>query len=126
MAFRRRHSRTDARSSEPSYNRLSAALRLFRESMARLEQQRQQEIARGDDPGVVDRDIAQHALTGVVSLCVEFDIESSPLARLLAAVEALSSGSRLLPMRVPLKTRHRQRDAPALEGIKGRLAVIME
>jgi hypothetical protein len=106
-------------------NRL-AALRLFGESMVRLEQRRQQGIAQGDNLGVVDRGIAQLALTGVVLLCLELGIESSPLVRLLAAVDALSSGSRPPPMLVPLKTRHRRRDAPALEEIKGRLAAIME
>jgi hypothetical protein len=104
-----------------------AALRMFGESMVRLEQGRQEGIAQGhDDLGVVDREIAQQALTGVVLLCLELGIESSPLARLLAAVDALSSGSRLPSMLVPVKIRHRRRDAPALEAIKGRLAAIME
>jgi hypothetical protein len=103
-----------------------AALRIFGESMEKLEQLRQQGIANSYDPAVVDRVTAQQALNGVVLLCLEVGIESSPLARLLTGIEALSSGSRPPAMLAPAATRHRRKDAPGIEGIKGELAAIME
>jgi hypothetical protein len=103
-----------------------AALHLLKERMAKLEQQHQQRIARGDIPSVVDREIAQIALTDVVEFFMDSGIDSTPLTRLLADLEALSAGSRPSGMLAVAVTRHRRPDAPAIQGTKGRLAAIME
>jgi hypothetical protein len=44
----------------------------------------------------------------------------------LSALSALTAGSNLPPMLAPAATRHRRPDPPSIEGIKGRLAAIME
>jgi len=101
-------------------------LRLLRESMSEFETQHEQRIEHGHSPADVDRETAQLALTAVVSFFLEYGIESQPLVRLLGGLEALSAGSSALPMFAPAATPHRRPDAPAVQGIKGRLAAIME
>lgn len=103
-----------------------APLHLLKERMAKLEQQHQQRIARDDVPAVVDREIAQLALTDVVEFFMDSGIDSTPLTRLLADLEALSAGSRPSRMLATAVTRHRRPDAPTIQGTKGRLAAIME
>jgi hypothetical protein len=85
-----------------------AALHLLKERMAKLEQQHQQRIARGDVPAVVDREIAQIALADVVEFLMDSGIDSTPLTRLLADLEALSAGSRPSGMLAVAVTRHRR------------------
>jgi hypothetical protein len=46
--------------------------------------------------------------------------------RLLSELTALSAGSRPSAMLRPAPTRYRRPDPPAMEGVKGRLAAIME
>jgi hypothetical protein len=103
-----------------------AALRLLDQSMHELEQQRQHRIDRGDDPADVDRQTAQAALGLVLAFFHDHGIESWPLARLLSELAALTAGASPSRMLAPAVTRHRRPDAPAIEGIKGRLAAIME
>jgi hypothetical protein len=103
-----------------------AALCLLSERMSALETQRQEWIQRGDDPAAVDREIAQAALTDVVSIFLDYQIEENPLSRLLVELEALSAGASPSRMLAPAVTRHRRADAPVIEGVKGRLAAIME
>jgi hypothetical protein len=103
-----------------------AALRLLSDGMSQLERQHKERIERGENPADVDREIAQMALNGVVTLFMASSIESSPLVRLLDGLTALSAGSSLPAMLAPTVTRHRRPDAPSIEGIKGRLAAIME
>jgi hypothetical protein len=104
----------------------SAALRRLSGRMSELEKQRRDRIERGDNPAVADRDAAQLALTDVVAFFLDHGIESEPLVRLLSELAALSAGSSPAPMLAPAVTSHRRPDAPAIEGIKGRLAAIME
>jgi len=80
----------------------------------------------GDDAAEVDRDTAQEALTGVVVFFMDYGIESQPLVRLLSELAALTAGSKPSPMLAPAVTRHRRPDPPSIEGVKGRLAAIME
>jgi hypothetical protein len=103
-----------------------AALRLLGDALGTLEEQHQQRIDRGDNPADVDRETAQAALTGVVTFFLELGIESRPLVRLLSELAALTAGSSSSRMLAPAVTRHRRPDSPAIEGIKGRLAAIME
>ena len=103
-----------------------AALRLLSDGMSMLERQHKERIAGGENPADVDREIAQMALNGVVTFFLDCSIESSPLVRLLSGLEALSAGSSPPAMLAPTVTRHRRPDAPSIEGIKGRLAAIME
>lgn len=103
-----------------------AALQLLSDGLGELEKQRQERIARGDNSSEVDREIAQMALTGVVTFCLDLGIESGPIVRLLGGLEALSAGSSAARMFTPAATRNRRPDAPAIEGVKGRLVAIME
>jgi hypothetical protein len=103
-----------------------AALRLLGKSMHELERQRQHRIDRGDDPAAVDRETAQAALNHVVTFFHDHGIESWPLVRLLSELAALTAGASPSRMLAPAVTRHRRPDSPAIEGIKGRLAAIME
>jgi hypothetical protein len=102
------------------------ALRLLSDSLDKFEAQREQRIARGDDAAAVDRDTAQQALTGVVAFFHDNGIQSRPLLRLLGELMALTAGASPSRMLAPAATRHRRPDAPAIEGLKGRLAAIME
>lgn len=65
------------------------ALRRLSEGMSWLEGQHKERIERGEFPADVDRDIAQLALNGVVTFFLDCGIESSPVVRLLSAIEAL-------------------------------------
>jgi hypothetical protein len=103
-----------------------AALRLLSDGLGQLERHRQERIECGDEPTEVDRETAQLALSGMVTFCLDLGIESSPLVRLLGGLEALSAGSSASPMFAPAATPHRRPDSPATQGIKGRLAAIME
>jgi hypothetical protein len=103
-----------------------AALRHLEESMAALAMQHQRRTHLGEDPAVVDREIAQLALTGVGAFFHECGIESRPVVRLLAELAALSAGSKPSRMLAPTVTRHRRPDPPLIEAVKGRLAAIME
>jgi hypothetical protein len=103
-----------------------AALRLLSDRMSQLERQHKERIERGGNPADVDREIAQMALTDVVTLFLDCSIESSPLVRLLDGLVALSAGSSPPAMLAPTVTRHRRPDSPSIEGTKGRLAAIME
>ena len=102
------------------------ALRLLGETLDTLERRREQHIARHDDAATVDRDTAQLALTAVVAFCEGHGIQSQPLVRLLGELMALTAGASPSPMLAPTATRHRRPDAPMIEGLKGRLAAIME
>jgi hypothetical protein len=103
-----------------------AALRLLQDQMRGYERERRQRIGRGDEPAEADRDAAQLALTAVVAFFLDYGIESEPLVRLLSALAALSEGSRPSSMLTPAAKSHRRPTPPAVEGIKGRLAAIME
>jgi len=103
-----------------------AALRGLREKMMEFEKRRQACIELGDDPGEADRDAAQNALTAVVAFFLDFGIESEPLVRLLSELAALTEGSMPSTMLQPAATTHRRQDPPAIAGIKGRLAAVME
>ena len=103
-----------------------AALRRLSERMSELEKQRRDRLEHGDNPAEADRDAAQLALTDVVAFFLDHGIQSEPLVRLLSELAALSAGSSPAPMLAPAVTPHRRPDAPAIEGIKGRLAAIME
>jgi hypothetical protein len=103
-----------------------AALRLLSDNMSLIEQHRREGIDRGDDPAKADRDAAQWALTGVVAFFQDCGIQSEPLVRLLGELVALSAGSNPSRMLAPTTTTNRRPDAPVLEGIKGRLAAIVE
>src|SRR6266852_3815771 len=94
--------------------------------MGEIEKQRLQRVKRGDDPAEVNRDAAQLAMNGVVTFFLDYGIESQPLVRLLNELAALTAGSSPSPMLAPAATRHRRPDAPSIEGVKGRLAAIME
>jgi len=94
--------------------------------MEQTERQRQQRVQHGENPAEVDRDAAQIALTGVVAFFQDQGIESEPLVRLLGDLTALTAGASPAPMLAPSATRHRRPDAPTIEGLKGRLAAIME
>jgi len=102
------------------------ALRRLSEGMSWLERQHKERIERGEIAGDVDREIAQQALTGVVTFFLDCGIESSHLVRLLSAIEALSGAASPPAMLAPMVTNHRRPDAPSIAGIKGRLAAIME
>jgi hypothetical protein len=103
-----------------------AALRLLSDGMSGLERKHKERIERGENPADVDREIAQMALNGVVTLFLDCSIESGPLVRLLDGLAALSAGSSPPDMLAPTVTRHRRPDSPSIEGTKGRLAAIME
>jgi hypothetical protein len=103
-----------------------AGLRLLSDGMSHLERQHKERIDRGDNPAEVDREAAQAALTGVVTFFLDHGIESQPLVRLLNELAALTAGSSTSRMLTPAVTRHRRPDSPVIEGIKGRLAAIME
>jgi hypothetical protein len=103
-----------------------AALRQLGRRMGAIETQRQQRIKDGETPPEVDRDAAQLALTDVVTFFLDYEIESEPLVRLLNELAALSAGASTSAMIAPAPTRHRRPDTPAVEGIKGRLAAVME
>lgn len=103
-----------------------AALRQLGGRMSAIEKQRQQRIEDGENPAEADRDAAQLALTDVVTFFLDYKIESEPLVRLLNELAALSAGASPSAMVAPAPTPHRRPDAPAVEGIKGRLAAIME
>ena len=101
------------------------ALRLLADTLDTLERQREERIARHDDPAEVDRATAQLALTRVVAFFDDHGIQSRPLHRLLGELMALNAGASPSPMLAPAATRHRRPDAPVVEGLKGRLAAIM-
>jgi hypothetical protein len=103
-----------------------AALRQLGGRMSEIEKQRRQRTEDGENPAEVDRDAAQLALTDVVTFFLDHEIESQPLVRLLNELAALSVGASPSAMLAPTATPHRRPDAPAVEGIKGRLAAIME
>lgn len=103
-----------------------AVLRPLGETMRELETQRQKCLARGDNSGDVNRDVAEAGLAQVVDFFLDHGIESKPLYRLLCDLAALSAGASPSRMLLPAKTRHRRPDPPAIESIKGRLAAIME
>jgi hypothetical protein len=103
-----------------------AALRQLGGRMSEIEKQRRQRTEDGENPAEVDRDAAQLALTDVVTFFLDHEIESQPLVRLLNELAALSAGASPSAMLAPTATPHRRPDAPAVEGIKGRLAAIME
>jgi hypothetical protein len=103
-----------------------AALRLVRDAMRTFEDQHRERIARGDNPAEAARDAAQWALDMVVRFFLDEGIEAHPLMRLLHELAALSQGASPSAMLAALPTPHRRPDAPAIEGIKGRLAAIME
>jgi hypothetical protein len=103
-----------------------AALRGLSEQMTEFEKRRQVCIGLGNDPGEADRDAAQNALTAVVAFFLDFGIESEPLVRLLSELAALTEGSMPSTMLQPAATTHRRQDPPAIAGIKGRLAAVME
>ena len=102
------------------------ALRLLNRRMGQLEKRRQERISCGDSLAEADRESAQMALTSVVEFFLDHGIESEPLVRLLGDLVALSGGSTPSDMLVPLPISHRRPDAQTVEGIKGRLAAIME
>jgi hypothetical protein len=104
----------------------AAVLRPLRETMREFETQRQKCLAQGDNPADIDRDVAQAALTSVVDFFLDHGIETESLYRLLCDLEALSAGASPSRMLLPAKTHHRRPDSPTIEGMKGRLAAIME
>ena len=103
-----------------------ASLRLLNDGLGNLELQRLSRIERGDNPAKVDRETAQAALNGLVTFLLDHGIESQPFVRLLSGLVALTAGSSLPAIFAPTVTRHRRPDPPTVEGIKGRLAAIME
>jgi hypothetical protein len=103
-----------------------ASLRRLSGKMSELEKQRRERIERGENAAEADRDAAQLALTELVAFFLDHANESEPLVRLLGALAALAAGSSPSPMLAPTTTSHRRPDPPAIEGIKGRLAAIME
>ena len=103
-----------------------AALRLLNDEMGELEEHHRKRIECGDNLAEVDRETAQAALNGVVTFFLDHGIEAQPIARLLSALAALTAGSSPPAMFAPTVTRHRRPDPPSVEGIKGRLAAIME
>ena len=103
-----------------------AALRVLGEGMTNFERLRQQRIDAGENPAEVDRDIAQLALTCAVGFCLDLGIEAGPLHRLLGGLEGLSAGAKAPEMLRPSRIGHRRVDSPNVEGVKGRLAAIME
>jgi hypothetical protein len=103
-----------------------AALRLLSNELGRLEAQHQQRIEAGHNSAVVDREIAQLAVTAVVAFCLDRGIQSQPLTRLLGALVAVSAGSKPPAMLIPAPAHHRRPQPPPVEAIKGRLAAIME
>jgi hypothetical protein len=103
-----------------------AALRLLSNAMSGLEIRRLQRIEHGDDDlAAVDRETAQEALNGVVMFFLDHGVEAAPLVRLLGELAALTAGS-ASRMLAPAAIAHRRPDPPSIEGIKGRLAAIME
>jgi hypothetical protein len=121
--YGRPHGKEPSRVTKPTK---LGALRLLGETLATIEQRREQRIARGEDAAVVDRDTAQLALTAVVAFCEGRGLQSRPLVRLLGELMALTAGASPSPMLTPATTRHRRPDAHMVEGLKGRLAAIME
>ena len=103
-----------------------AALRVVSDAMRTFEDRHRERIERGENAAVVARDTAQCALDIVVTFFLDEGIEAHPLMRLLQELAALSEGASPSAMLRPSPTRHRRADAPAIEGIKGRLAAIME
>jgi hypothetical protein len=103
-----------------------ASLRRLSGKMSEFEKQRRERIERGEDAVEADRDAAQLALTEMVAFFLDHGIESNPLVRLLSELAALSAGSSPSSILAPAATPHRRPDPPAIEGIKGRLAAIME
>jgi hypothetical protein len=103
-----------------------AALRELSAGMDELEKTHRHRIERGDNPADVDRETAQAALTNVVAFFLDHGIETQPLFRLMSELAALTAGSSPSRMLAPAVTRHRRPDSPGIEGIKGRLAAIME
>jgi hypothetical protein len=75
---------------------------------------------------MADRETAQNALKVVMTFLLDHGIESSPVARLLSALSALSAGSSLPNIFKPLPASNRRPDSPEIEGIKCRLAGIVE
>lgn len=114
------------RRSLPEKMTLLEALRRLGDGLEKLEWQHQKRIDRGDNPADADRETAQAALNEVATFLMDHDIESRSLVRLLGGLAALSAGSSAARMFTPAATRHRRPDAPAIEGVKGRLAAIME
>lgn len=103
-----------------------AAFRLLSEELGALEEQRLQQIEKGEDAADTNRAAAQMALTGVVSFLQDHGVESRTLVLLLSDLAALSEGSRPSRMLQPAKTSRRPPDAPGLEALKGRMAAMME
>jgi hypothetical protein len=101
-------------------NQLNAA-------MIGLEEERLRLITGHEElTAVTDRETAQNALNVVVTFLLDRGIESSPVARLLSALSALSAGSSLPNIFKPLPASNRRPDSPAVEAIKGRLAAVAE
>jgi hypothetical protein len=103
-----------------------ARLRALTDAMAQIEAQQKERFKRGDNPIEADRDAAQLALTCIAEFFLDAGIKTKPIIRLLEEIVALSAGSRLSDMLTPAPTPHRPPDPPSLEGIKGRLAALME
>src|SRR5258705_12940005 len=71
---------------------------------------------------MADRETAQNALKVVMTFLLDHGIESSPVARLLSALSALSAGSSPPNLFKPLPASNRRPGSPDIEGIKPRLA----
>lgn len=103
-----------------------STLRELGDAMMQIEKQRLQRVEGGTNPAEADRDAAQMALTGVAAFLASNGIESRPVIRLLSELTAITEGSRLSDMLTPDVSGHRPADPPTIEGVKGRLAAIME
>jgi hypothetical protein len=103
-----------------------AALRLLGRELSKLEAERLRRIETEGDPATANREAAQLGLNAVLTFFQDYDIETGALVPLLADLAALSDGSRPSAMLKPAVTGRRPADSPGIEGLKGRLAAIME
>ena len=76
--------------------------------MANCERLYQARNAQGHDPGEVDRETGQIALTHVVDFILETGVKLGPLHRALGGLAALSEGSKAPAMFRPFPTGHRR------------------
>jgi hypothetical protein len=101
-------------------------LQSLSEALAEIENRRARAIEQSDaNAAELNRDAAQAAVTELVVFLESCGIDSRPLALLLSELVALTGGSSSR-MFTPAASRHRRSDPAMIEGMKGRLAAIME
>jgi hypothetical protein len=96
------------------------------DAMMQIEKQRLLLVKGATNPAEADRNAAQMGLIAIASFLANNGIESKPVIRLLAELSAITDGSRLSDMLTPDVSGHRPVEPGLIDGMKGRLAAVME